>query len=436
MRRLLIITYHFPPDGAIGGLRWAGLSKYLARSDWEVHVVTASPPPPDEAKSGVHRHTCHPRRTLNDFYRSVRGRFQSKHGAVGGVDTSANAGQRRNSSSLLSDVRRAIGNAMYFPDYARGWIFRAANCARALMNEHQFDVVVSSGPPHSVHLAGLLATSGRREPLLVDMRDPWTTGNPRYLADAQLSRPEWFLLSQFEKLVFRRARKVVANTPEVARYLRAAQPWLDVAYFPNGIDTAQLPARDPDKVQRCSMACVGTLYAGRNLSSFLRAMRAVLTERPVQGADLRLSIAGPIDAAHSKQLLDDIAAFSLDNLVNIRGTIPRADALELLNRSHLALVLAQGQPMQVPAKLYESIGMGIPTLVITEETSAAAREARRVGAMVVADGDVDAIGSVLRDMLDGRLPTTIEATASISYEELAAEMDRLLSAAIDSRPRR
>jgi hypothetical protein len=43
-RRLLVITYHFPPDGSVGGQRWAGLSKYLARLGWEVHVITAAVP--------------------------------------------------------------------------------------------------------------------------------------------------------------------------------------------------------------------------------------------------------------------------------------------------------------------------------------------------------------------------------------------------------
>ena len=55
IRRLLIISYHFPPDGAIGGLRWAGLSKYLGRMGWDVHVVTASE---SAAENGMPGCTC------------------------------------------------------------------------------------------------------------------------------------------------------------------------------------------------------------------------------------------------------------------------------------------------------------------------------------------------------------------------------------------
>ena len=434
VRRLLIITYHFPPDGAIGGQRWAGLSKYLVRLGWEVHVVTSSPPPPGEGPSDVHRHTCHPRRTLNALYKSAIGRLRSEARSSNVRDASKNSAQRRSFSWLrpVSALRRIVASAMHFPDYGRGWVSRAASGAHALLEDREFDVVVTSGPPHSAHFAGLFAMRGRPEPLWIDMRDPWSASAAGQVPQDQLFRAERFLLSRLEKVLFRRASKVIANTLEFATSLSAAEPTLDVVYFPNGIDLEQLPARDPGSVQRCSIACIGALYAGRNLSSVLAAMRAVLNERPEEGAALMLSIAGPIESAHRDKLLEDIAVAGVDNLVDIHGEIPRTQALDLLNRSHLALVLAQDQPMQVPAKLYECVGLGVATLVIAEETSAAAREARRIGAMMLADSDADGLRSVLNDMLDGRIPAKIEPKAAISYQELAVQMDRILREALDA----
>jgi hypothetical protein len=97
-----------------------------------------------------------------------------------------------------------------------------------------------------------------------------------------------------------------------------------------------------------------------------------------------------------------------------------------LSRSHLSLVLAQDQPMQVPAKLYESMALCVPTLVIAEEMSAAASEARRVGAMTLDGANVEGLRSVLEDMLAGRIPTVVEPKTSISYEHLAQDWDDLL----------
>jgi hypothetical protein len=72
------------------------------------------------------------------------------------------------------------------------------------------------------------------------------------------------------------------------------------------------------------------------------------------------------------------------------------------------------------------VGLGVPTLVIAEDTSAAAREARRIGAMTLESGNVDGLRSLMEDMLAGRLPTRVQTHAPISYEELAVQMDRLL----------
>jgi hypothetical protein len=82
--------------------------------------------------------------------------------------------------------------------------------------------------------------------------------------------------------------------------------------------------------------------------------------------------------------------------------------------------------MAVPAKLYESVGLGVPTLVLAEERSTAAREARRIGAMTLDGRDVAGIRSLMEDLLAGRMPTGIAARTPISYEELAVQMDRLL----------
>src|SRR4051812_37447713 len=70
-RRLLIITYHFPPDGAIGGLRWAGIGKALADLGWQVAVVTAAPKEPGGVESGVRVESCPRFPTLIDGIRGV-----------------------------------------------------------------------------------------------------------------------------------------------------------------------------------------------------------------------------------------------------------------------------------------------------------------------------------------------------------------------------
>jgi glycosyltransferase involved in cell wall biosynthesis len=330
-------------------------------------------------------------------------------------------------------VRKILGRSMIFPDCGRGWVGRATVAARALLREQNFDAVITSGPPHSVHLAGLLATLGRDAQLWIDMRDPWSQVHEMNAPDDWLIRTERSLLRRLEGLVFSRAARVIVNTREFASTLSISEPELDVLCLPNGIDLEDMPTRDASAVEQGSIAYVGTLYAGRNLSSVCAAMRRLLNDRPEAAATLRLNVAGPMEAPHRRQTQEDIAEAGLASLVNFHGVLPRTQALELLNRAHLALVLAQDQAMQVPAKLYECVGLGIPTLVIAETTSAAASEARRIGAFTMDGGDVEAMRALLEDVLACRIPTTIASRVPVSYEKLGIRMDRLLREAIKRR---
>jgi glycosyltransferase involved in cell wall biosynthesis len=426
-RRLLVISYHFPPDGTIGGQRWAGLTKYLARTGWEVHVITASAPGTGEPVPGVHRHFCARRRTLNDVYRArISKSHRPEHESIRAADTSSSAARKSSLIRALATLRRAVGSSMSLPDHGRGWVARATAEANRLMRDLDFYCVVSSGPPHSAHLAGLLATRGTDTKFWIDMRDPWALTHEMNTPEDSFIRAERRLLALFERLIFPHAEKVFANTREFASALQASQPRLNVVHFPNGIDMEQLPPRNDADVEPCSISYVGTLYAGRDLSTVFGAIRDILSESPAAASLLRVNVAGPLESPHRERMRADIDAAGLASLVNVLGVLPRDRALDLLSRSHLALVLAQDQPMCVPAKLYECVGLGVPTLVIAERNSAAAREARRIGAMTLEGDDSAGLTSLLKDMLAGRIPTRIEAKTPISYEDLANEMDRLL----------
>jgi glycosyltransferase involved in cell wall biosynthesis len=305
-------------------------------------------------------------------------------------------------------------------------VARATAEANRLMRDREFHCVVSSGPPHSAHLAGLLATRGTDTKFWIDMRDPWALTHEMNTPEDSFIRAERRLLALFERLIFPRAEKIFANTREFASALRTSQPELNVLHFPNGIDMEQLPSRDDARIEPCSISYVGTLYAGRDLSAVFAAIRGILSDCPEAASTIRVNVAGPLESPHRERMRADIDAAGLTSVVNVLGVLPRDRALDLLSRSHLALVLAQDQPMCVPAKLYECVGLGVPTLVIAERYSAAAHEARRIGAMTLEGDDRDGLTSLLKDMLAGRIPKRIESKTPISYEDLAHEMNRLL----------
>jgi glycosyltransferase involved in cell wall biosynthesis len=326
---------------------------------------------------------------------------------------------------LITPPVRGVAAFLAFPDVARGWILSAAATARAVLRQGEFDVVISSGPPHSGHVAAYLATLGRREGFWMDMRDPWGDVEGPRNEHGFRTRSHWFA-RRLQVFLFRRASRIIANTKRYAEELLAFDPSLPVVWLPNGIDYERLPPRCERRFQQASVACIGTLYLRRNLTSVLTAMAELVCDRPELAEALTLRVAGHRDPAQQLQLETDIAALGLENMVELYGVVPLPQALDILGRSHLAIVAAQEQPLQVPAKLYESVGMGVPTVVLAESDSSSANEARRIGAMVVDPADVAGMRELLERIADGECVDNTSPSGALSYEDLASTMDRFL----------
>jgi len=431
-RRILVITYHFPPDGEVGGLRWHGLSRYLGRLGWEVHVVTASPGAVSAPADRVHVHVVRPARTLGHRYVAMKRWLLAATDESPATDPTPVSVELREEErrGLLGPLRRALSYLLGFPDYGRGWIVRAALRARRLLRRNDFDAVISSGPPHAAHVSGALATWGRREPHWVDLRDPWSSRDDGLQPEIALRRnaPDPFH-RLLERWVFGHARHALTVTAPFAEQLGEAYPALAVDQISNGVDPERLPVSTPPRFEGLALAYVGTLYLKRDLGTVLRGMRAFASGCPEARAGLRLRFAGSMDESQAESLEHQIEATGMGEAVEVLGIVPADRALDLLRRSHLALVLAQGQPLQIPAKLYECVALGIPTLVVSEPDSATSQEATRLGALTCAPDDAEGVRAVLDDCWHGRLQsaTSIEAA---TYPVLALRFARLFERSV------
>ena len=418
-RRLLVLSFHFPPDGSVGGLRWHALSKYLARLGWEVHVVTGSDPGEEPVESGVKVHYAPPRKTLNDGYNALRIRMASGPRFRGEASTTTKSrGGPRSRPGAWRQLRHMLAELLVLPDAHRGWIGPAAARAHALLEHHAFDAVVSSGPPHSAHLAAVHATRGRPEPVCLDFRDPWVGSKS---AAAQ------FLQHRLEARVLRRADHVIANTSLLAEEMRERYSGLRVVHVSNGIDPERLPNVSKELFPGLVLSHVGTLYIGRDPWPILAAMRSLLADRPELAPELSFRLAGDLTPAHAARLKEQVGETGLDANVETLGLLTRPEALTLVGRSHLAVVLAQSQRVQVPAKLYECIALGIPTLVITEPDSATAIEAERLGATVKSGEDVEGIRRVIEGARAGRRDAPASGGRALEYSGIARRLSTILA---------
>jgi hypothetical protein len=427
-RRLVVITYHFGPDGPVGGLRWWGITKYLARLGWKVSVVTAARPAGTGRAIDVQVERC-PR-----LWTCLDGMRQLRRLALGLTLRGAPHGSQAAHPPKPPGVPRQLGRegvaCLAYPDEGRGWMLRAALRTRAVIRRFRPHVVVSSGPPHSAHLVAGLGTIGTSARWLIDLRDPWA-GPLTKLWESELlpgSRIFHMLSPPLERLAFGAAHGVLTNTQQLADTLAAQYADVPVVCVPNGVDHECLPPPARDPYPGLGIVHAGTLYAGRDVGPVVRALRIFLERHPdAAQAGSKLRVAGEADARHAQGFYNAVAAAGMERYVEVLGYLPRAEALHVLSRSRLAVVLAQQQELQIPAKLYESVAMGIPTLVVAPVVSATGVEGNRIGAVVRDSDDVEGIACLLEHFWRNGPPERSPCPVPITYGAIAPLVDTLLT---------
>jgi hypothetical protein len=424
-RRLLVVSYHFPPDPAVGGLRWSGLTKYLSSYGWRSWVVTAAPPQACPS-AGVSVSSCPRRPTLNDAYRWLRNRV-SRDGRL--APSAPGTNDEPTQRSWLAALRLEASVLLSLPDDARGWVFRAAWTTRRLIARVRPTAVVSSGPPHSAHIAAWLATRLTATPWYVDLRDPWAGPSSDAWRKSEFARSRLarWCTGALERIAFRSATGIICNTQEFAAVLAVRYPGAAIEWIPNAVDRDLIPVVDAEPFPGLGIVHAGTLYGGRDFRPVLAALRTFIDRHPDAKTDgTRLRIAGHVAEPYLGALKRQIADLSLEAFVDIMGVLPRSEALEVVGRSKLAVVLAQGQEFQVPAKLYEMVAMGVQTVVLASTPSAAASEATRLGATTIAPKNSLALALFLEQARrSARVPARQPSGAD--YQHVAGRVSALLA---------
>ncbi len=365
-------------------------------------------------------------RTTNDLYRWAARRARKIASTQKGQTIPL---QGASSDGNIAWIRRQLGHVITVPDEARGWIRNAATATRRLVSAVRPSVVVSTGPPHSAHLAAWLASWGKQCRFLIDLRDPWVG----HIAPSWRYHPGADGIARWSQMVLRRfvmpkCDGIICATNVLATLEQAANPALPVSWVPNGVDAAEVPKVKRSRVRGLTLTHAGTIYGGRNIEPVLRAFARYLDEYPDErelGAQIQL--VGNVQEAAAQRFRATAQALGVGGQLHVLGTRPRAETLKILARSHVGLLLAQDQTPQVPAKLYELAAMGLDVLAITERDSATWRECQRLGLHVVEPADQAGMVAILRAIRhapsQGPSPDLLTA---VDYASLSELMDRVL----------
>jgi len=312
------------------------------------------------------------------------------------------------------------------------WLPLALAEVKRIIGEKRPDVVLTSGPPHLIHVLGWAVKRLYRVPWIADFRDPWVfreIGSPSSLRRR-------IGLAPLEKLTFRVADRIIANANNAEKLYRSVHPRSArrLVTLTNGFDPRPKvrPEIPVGKVVRLLYA--GEIYAGRDPLPLIDAILALNHEWSGTGPALEFRVIGRVDQYRAKHA-DALGSRSTADCVHFEGQLPHAEALAEMDRAHVNVLLdTPGRRVGVPAKLYEYLGARRPVLALCEEDSDAAKILADSGILhrVVRPGDYREIRQALVELVaalkegaDAALDS--ERWQAYTRAHIAASLSRLLT---------
>jgi glycosyltransferase involved in cell wall biosynthesis len=362
MRRVLLISYTFPPVGGAGVQRSAKFAKYLPHHGWQVSVLTAanpSVPLHDQSLcAGIPADTIIERAaTLEPSYAlktKVSGSKQRQ--SVGGL-----------ASKMKSLVRRSA-TAILQPDPQILWGPGAIRGGTRLIDRIHHDVIVATGPPFSSFLIGSRLSRRLGLPLVLDYRDEWDISNVHW-ENRTAGRLSHRLQQRMQIGVLRRASAVLTTTEASAERIRAlvkrAGSSAPVSCIYNGYDPDDFTTPpNPTKRSRYRITYVGTLWNLTSVEPLIEGIRLLEKSDPQAAGRLEIMVAGR-RTEQQEAILRKMESTAC--LLVRRDYVPHEDAIRLMYDSDRLCILLTDAPEAgrvVPAKVFEYIATGKPLLTI------------------------------------------------------------------------
>ena len=370
MKRVLIITYYWPPSGGSGVQRWLKMSKYLPENGWQPVIYTAEnaeyPVEDRSLEKDVTPEAEVIRRPIVEpyaFYKKFLGIRKEEKVKAGFINEGVKKiGWKENLSVWLR------GN-LFIPDARCWWIKPSVRYLSKYLKEHPVDAMISTGPPHSMHLIANALHKKFNIPWVADFRDPWT--DVFYFDSLKLSKCSIRKHKKLENQVITEADKVVTvgwHGAEDMKNLGAK----NVEVITNGydeecvFDSAQIPDNE----------CFTVSYTGVLLpnESFViwDAFKELCEENLEFNKALKINLIGHIDESVKRYISEK----KLNDKVNNIEYMKHSQVLDYQRKSDLLLLLiprAKKAECILTGKLFEYLVSGRPILAVGPENGDAAK---------------------------------------------------------------
>jgi hypothetical protein len=355
--KLLIITYYWPPAGGPGVQRWLKFVKYLP--DFSVQPIVYIPENPtypivdENLVKEVSGEAIILKHKIFEPYQLAS--FLSKN-----KTKKMNSGiiPNQKKQSFLDKVFLWIRGNLLIPDARVFWVEPSVAFLEKYILENNIDTIVTSGPPHSLHLIGLELKQKMNVKWFADFRDPWTTIG--YHKSLLLSNYAVKKHKDLEFKVLNTANTIIvtSNTTKTEFQSITSKP---IAVITNGYDSENVEEQELDS--KFSLAHIGSFLSERNPKLLWETLVELINDIPNFKSHLEIKLIGAV----SQEVLDTIAEFDLSWTLNNLGYVSHSEAIAHQRKSQVLLLIeinSEETKSIIPGKLFEYLVSGRPIIAI------------------------------------------------------------------------
>ncbi|MCL6266097.1 glycosyltransferase family 4 protein [Flagellimonas myxillae] len=355
MRKVLVIAYYWPPAGGPGVQRWLKFVKYFG--DFGVEPVVYIPENPhyplrDENLVGeVPKGVQILRYPIKEPYAwaSLLSKKKTKTISSGII--------KEKKPSLVEKTLLWVRGNWFIPDARVLWVKPSIEFLSSFVQKEGIETVITTGPPHSLHLIGQGLKKEIDLQWIADFRDPWTTiGYHKKLRLSKRSQQKHMAL---EKQVLNTADKIVV-TSKATRLEFEALTDRPIKVITNGFDESLSPKELDNKF---TISHLGSLLTGRNPVVLWQVLQELVAENPKFAKQLRIQLAGVV----GEEVWESLSQFGLETFTTKLGYLPHDQVVDVQQKSQVLLMLeidAEETKGIIPGKLFEYLNAGRPILAL------------------------------------------------------------------------
>jgi hypothetical protein len=359
LKRVLIITYHWPPSGGITVLRCLKIAKYLRDFGWEPIIFTAENAAyqyldfsnEKDIPEGLEIHKVPITEPINAF-KFFSGR--KKNAPLQNI--TANSSRKK---TIIDKLGMWVRGNFFIPDARFMWIKPSVSYLSDYLKNNPVDAIFTDGPPHTNTVIGMRLSQRFGIPWLADFQDPWTQVD--YYSELYIGKRADKKHKSLEQEVFNTAKKITIASPAWKTDLESIGARnVDVLYY--GYDEADFEGFQSIQNDVFTIVHAGLLGSDRNPIGFFESLGKLIEQHPDLAANIQIQLAGEVD--HSVQ--QTIEKNGLTPITKYLGMISRQEVLNLYAASSLLLLpinKAANAKGRIPGKLFELLRTGKPILV-------------------------------------------------------------------------